>query len=77
MLADVLCAVERLPERIAGATSAPMMSADDLAARLAVSRRTVDALDAAGDLPPSIRVGRQRRWQRATVEMWIEHRTGR
>lgn len=74
LLADVLDSLERLPERLSGAVVSPMLSADDLAARLSVSRRTVDALDAAGDLPPAVRIGRQRRWDRGAVETWI--RTG-
>ena len=71
LLADVLESLETLPGRLSGAAVSPMLSADDLAARLGVSRRTVDGLDAAGDLPPALRIGRQRRWDRGAVEAWI------
>lgn len=71
-LADVLEAVERLPDRVAGVSSVPsLLSILEVAARLGVSRSTVEALVEAGDLPAPIKVGRQRRWARVTIETWI------
>ena len=50
----------------------PMLSLDDLAALLTVSRRSTERMLSGGKLPPhAMTVGRMRRWETATVRAWI------
>jgi predicted DNA-binding transcriptional regulator AlpA len=50
--------------------SEPHLSKADLAARLKISKRSVDRLRAAGKLPEPLYVGRQARWTVAALETW-------
>ncbi|WP_412068857.1 helix-turn-helix transcriptional regulator [Rubrivirga sp. IMCC43871] len=71
-LADVLTAVESLPDTLRPAAAPELLTAGDVAAMLGVSRRTVDTLDAADELPIPVRIGRQRRWRRQAVLAWLD-----
>lgn len=60
--------------RVAAGDSPPsqlLLTIDDLAATLRVSRRHVSALRAAGQLLAPVRLGRAIRWPRTEVEDWI------
>lgn len=48
------------------------MTADELAALLSVSKRTIWRMKVLGTLPEAIRLGRSIRWQRTAVLEWIE-----
>lgn len=48
-----------------------LLTATDVAAFLRVSLRTFNRLHLAGEGPPHLRIGRQRRWRRSDVEAWI------
>ena len=39
--------------------------------RLGLSRRKIESMIAAGDLPPAIRIGRARRWADRQIDEWI------
>jgi predicted DNA-binding transcriptional regulator AlpA len=46
---------------------------DDLAAALAISRRTAERMLSAGKLPrPDLRIGRMPRWRPETIRQWID-----
>ena len=50
-----------------------LLSADDLAAFLNVSRRKVDEMQNSGELPQPIRFGRRvRRWQSKQIKSWLD-----
>lgn len=51
-----------------------MLSIDDVSRWLGVSNSTTRRLVRVGDLPPSVRVGRLRRWRRSTLENWAKDR---
>ena len=53
---------------------APLLSLDDLAHVLNVSRRSVERKQAAGKLPkPDLHVGsKMPRWKQSTIYAWIE-----
>ena len=51
----------------------PMLTLDDVAATLAISRRTAERLKSAGGLPrPDLHVGRMPRWKPSTIDKWID-----
>lgn len=47
------------------------LTADELAALLNVSKRTIWRMKILGAIPPSVRIGRSVRWQRSTIMDWI------
>lgn len=49
----------------------PLLRAEDVMMLLGISRSGLDRLIASGEGPPSIRVGRLRRWPAAAVKEWI------
>lgn len=49
-----------------------MLTLDDVAALLAVSRRTIERLIAAGDLPKQVKIGASSRMPEADVHRYIE-----
>ena len=51
--------------------SSPLLSANDLARRLNVSRRSIWRWRSAGKLPAPVVVGRLIRWRRDEIERWI------
>jgi excisionase family DNA binding protein len=48
-----------------------LVTADELARMLSVSRRHIERLSCSGRLPPVIKLGRLTRWHRATVMQWL------
>jgi excisionase family DNA binding protein len=50
----------------------PLWNADQVAEKLGVSRRTVDAMVADGEAPPYTYVRRQRRWRPEAVDAWVQ-----
>ncbi|MBS0176832.1 MAG: helix-turn-helix domain-containing protein [Nitrospira sp.] len=52
------------------------LSAQEVAAVLNVSLRTLEKLVSAGEAPPFYWVGRSRRWEPAAVRNWIARRYG-
>ena len=48
-----------------------LMTANDLAHMLAVSRLTIWRWRSAGRLPPPLRIGRVVRWKRSEIETWL------
>jgi predicted DNA-binding transcriptional regulator AlpA len=65
---------ERAPSHSSLATLlAPLLSLDDVAATLSVSRRFLERLRAAGKVPkPDFLAGRCPRWKPSTIADWIE-----
>ena len=52
--------------------SAPiMMTADELAETLCISKRQVWRLKAKGDIPKPVNIGRSVRWRRSDILEWI------
>lgn len=50
----------------------PMLGVDDIAAALAVGRRTVERMRSSGRFPkPDLYAGRLPRWQAATIRAWL------
>ena len=49
-----------------------LITAEEAAAALRVSERTLWRLLSAGKVPPPVRIGRNSRWRRAEIEGWIE-----
>lgn len=44
----------------------------ELAEELALSRKTIDRMDAAGKLPRALRIGaRAKRWRREEIQAWL------
>jgi len=60
---------ERLRSRPAG----QLISADLLARKLDLSKRTLQRLQAKGMVPPPIKLGGSVRWRLEVVEEWIEN----
>jgi len=54
-----------------------LMSAKDVASRLAVSLRTFETMVSEGNAPPFARIGRLRKWRSEDVETWIDQRVAR
>ena len=54
-----------------------LLNVRDVAQALGMSERTVWRLSAIGDIPPPIRIGRNVRWRRVTIEAWIEKKEAR
>jgi predicted DNA-binding transcriptional regulator AlpA len=53
--------------------SAPiMMTADELAETLCISKRQVWRLKSKGDIPKPVTIARSVRWRRADILQWIE-----
>lgn len=53
----------------------PMLSLEDIATRLQVSRSTVERMRRNGELPePDQLVGRLLRWEASTIESWLSTR---
>ncbi|MEO2017433.1 MAG: helix-turn-helix domain-containing protein [Fuerstiella sp.] len=48
-----------------------LLSASDVAALLAVNKRTIWRWDSAGVLPAPVRISGTTRWKRADVEEWV------
>lgn len=48
-----------------------LMTVDDLARELRTSPKTIRRMDAAGRLPRAVKIGRAKRWPRATIVAWI------
>lgn len=62
-------------DRAAGPGTArpiPLLTIDQVAELLNVSRRTVQRLAATGKLPNAIRIGSSVRWRCDVVQAWIE-----
>lgn len=55
-------------------TSRPLLTIEDVAARLAVSVGCVRAWRMKGEGPPAIRVGSSLRWAERDLEAWLESR---
>ena len=53
----------------------PLLDAKSLAGYLRVSRRTLENMLMRGEGPPYLKLGRQRRWRPADVELWLQERT--
>lgn len=53
----------------------PLLDAKSLAGYLRVSTRTLENILMRGEGPPYLRLGRQRRWRPADVEVWLKERT--
>ena len=51
-----------------------MHGIDEWTRRLGVSRRHVENMLAAGDLPRPVRLGRLRRWSNEQIDRWIAER---
>ena len=49
-----------------------MLSADELAEWLKISKRTVWRLKSTGALPKPVKIGRSVRWQRSDISAWLE-----
>lgn len=49
-----------------------LLTKAELARHLGITERTADALEKAGKLPKSIRVGDRKRWSRDVIVAWIE-----
>jgi excisionase family DNA binding protein len=49
-----------------------LLTAEEVAAMLGVSERTLWRLLSAGKLPKPVRFGRNTRWREAEVKAWIE-----
>jgi excisionase family DNA binding protein len=52
-----------------------LVTAADLARLLRVSPRKLRAMVATGQAPPSLRIGRLRRWRARDVESWLDRQT--
>ena len=52
--------------------TAVLIPAEEVAAMLGVSERTLWRLLSAGKLPQPVRIGRSTRWRAAEVREWIE-----
>ncbi len=52
--------------------AAVLIPAEEVAAMLGVSERTLWRLLSAGKLPEPVRIGRSTRWRAAEVREWIE-----
>lgn len=59
---------------VASATRSPLMSVQDVAAYIGVSRFTVSRWlnDPCVDFPAPARVGRQYRWRQSEIEGWLD-----
>ncbi len=55
-------------------TSRPLLTIEDVAARLAVSVGCVRAWRIKGEGPPAIRVGNSLRWAEKDLEAWLDSR---
>ncbi len=53
-------------------TSPVLLTAEEVAAMLGVSERTLWRLLSAGKVPKPVRFGRNTRWREAEVKEWIE-----
>jgi len=52
-----------------------LLNQRELAELLGVNVRTLQRMRHAGELPPTVPVGRRLRWRRGDVETWLEERT--
>jgi excisionase family DNA binding protein len=59
---------------VTGLASPLLMTADETAALLGVSRSVVYRWDARGDIPRPVRIGRMKRWSRLDLIRWVERR---
>lgn len=50
----------------------PLWTIEDVAAYLAVSKRTIERARNRGDLPPAIRIGRAVRYRASAVIAWAD-----
>lgn len=53
-------------------TTPPLLTADDVAALLNVSERTLWRLLSAGKVPKPVRIGRSTRWRAEDVREWVQ-----
>ena len=66
------------PSRLAGAALEPLLTIDELAKALGVSRRSIERARARGAFPwPDARLGRVVLWRPETVAGWLEKGGGR
>jgi excisionase family DNA binding protein len=49
-----------------------MITERELAHLLRCDPRTVRRLEVSGELPPALRIGGSKRWQRQVIEDWLE-----
>ena len=49
-----------------------LLSQRDLAERLQVSKRKIQRMDVAGQLPRPIRLGRSVRWRASEIDEWLQ-----
>lgn len=66
------CTLVSMPQQ---ADPNPLLDVKSLAGYLRVSKRTLENLLTRGEGPPYLRLGRQRRWRHADVEVWLKERT--
>ena len=50
----------------------PMITERELAQLLRCDPRTVRRLEVSGELPPALRIGGSKRWQRQVIEDWLD-----
>jgi len=51
-----------------------LLSIDDVAVTLGISRRTLFRLRSSGQFPePDAKIGRRDRWKTATIQRWIDN----
>jgi predicted DNA-binding transcriptional regulator AlpA len=63
----------RIRESAAPCEQEPLLSSEDLAKLLSVSRRTIDRLRARGTLPrPTLYVSSMPRWKAGVIHAWID-----
>lgn len=59
-------------------TADKLLTLDDIAVILGVSRRTVERMRAAGEMPKATIIGRRAaRWKRSQIDAFIERRAGK
>ena len=51
-----------------------LLTAEETAALLGISRSALYRMDARGDIPRPVRIGRMTRWSRLEVIRWVERR---
>lgn len=62
--------IDDLDARPVNVAPCPLLSPGDVARYLGVSKRTVQRMATAGQLPTSIQFGSARRWRMADLESW-------
>lgn len=75
-VATSLARIEARLDELARGRLRTLLTVDDVATTLQVSRRTVETLISSGHLTP-IRIGRQRRIHPAALDAFLRYQTGR